>query len=144
MGKISASEASRAVSWRERERAAEPGDMPLMPPFHDTRFWYHALIGQISSCWQIRGTVDSIALFQYRAPTIRGKFGFPATNKNFFARLIAYSLATRREKNVPVICFKQKRRIQNMENFLILSRDKLRSYLQSDWVINRRSKGTVL
>ena len=25
---------------------AEPGDMPLMPPFrfHDARFWYHALI----------------------------------------------------------------------------------------------------
>ena len=25
-------------------------NMPLMPPFHDPRFWYHALIGQISSC----------------------------------------------------------------------------------------------
>jgi len=33
-----------------RERAQEPGDTPLMPPFHDTRFWYHALIGQMSSC----------------------------------------------------------------------------------------------
>ena len=29
-------------------KAAEPGDMPLVPPFHDTRFWYHALIGQMS------------------------------------------------------------------------------------------------
>ena len=28
----------------------QPGDMPLMLPFHDTRFWYHALIGQMSSC----------------------------------------------------------------------------------------------
>ena len=34
----------------EGERAAEPGDMPLMPLFHDTRFWHHALIGQMSSC----------------------------------------------------------------------------------------------
>ena len=24
-------------------KAAEPGDMLLMPPFHDTRFWYDAL-----------------------------------------------------------------------------------------------------
>ena len=29
-------------------KAAEPGDMPLMPPFHDTRFWCLALIGQMS------------------------------------------------------------------------------------------------
>ena len=28
---------------------AEPGDMPLIPPFHDTRCWYHALIGQMPS-----------------------------------------------------------------------------------------------
>ena len=28
---------SRAVAWGG-EKAAEPGDMPLMPPFHDTRF----------------------------------------------------------------------------------------------------------
>ena len=26
----------------------EPEDISLMPPIHDTRFWYHALIGQIS------------------------------------------------------------------------------------------------
>ena len=57
----------------EGERAAEPGDMPLIPPFHDTRFCYYALIGQMSSCWQIRGVVDSIALFQYPAPTIGEK-----------------------------------------------------------------------
>ena len=44
IGKTSASKASPAV---ERERAAEPGDMPLMPPFHDTKL-YHALIGQMS------------------------------------------------------------------------------------------------
>ena len=32
---------------------AKPVDMPLMLPFHDTRFWYHALIGQLSQSWQI-------------------------------------------------------------------------------------------
>ena len=42
--------AKRAQRWSgEGERAAEPGDMLLMPLFHDTRFWYHALIGQIIS-----------------------------------------------------------------------------------------------
>ena len=30
------------------ERVVEPGDMLLMPPFRDTGFWYHALIGQMS------------------------------------------------------------------------------------------------
>ena len=29
-------------------KEGEPGDMPLMPPIHDTGFWYHALIGQIT------------------------------------------------------------------------------------------------
>ena len=48
IGKISASEASPAVVWGGGGKAAEPVDMPLMPPFHDTRFWYHALIGQMS------------------------------------------------------------------------------------------------
>ena len=43
--------AERAKRWTgEGERAAEPGDMPLISPFHDTRFWYHALIGQMASC----------------------------------------------------------------------------------------------
>ena len=48
IGKISGSEASGAVSWGGW--AVEPGVMPLMPPFNDTRFWYLALIGQMSSC----------------------------------------------------------------------------------------------
>ena len=49
IGKTSASEASPVVAWG-REKSAEPGDMPLMSLFHDTRLWYHALIGQMSSC----------------------------------------------------------------------------------------------
>ena len=47
IGKILVSKVSLAEGWGER--AVEPGDMPLVPPFHDTRFWYHALIGQMSS-----------------------------------------------------------------------------------------------
>ena len=39
---------SLVVAWGGK-RVQEPGDMPLMPPFHDTRFWYDALIGQMSS-----------------------------------------------------------------------------------------------
>ena len=31
------------------------------------------MIGQMSSCWQIRGAVDSIALFQCHTSTIREK-----------------------------------------------------------------------
>ena len=50
IGKISASKVSLVLPSRWGEgRAVEPGDMPLVPPFHDTRFWYHALIGQMSS-----------------------------------------------------------------------------------------------
>ena len=49
IGKISACEASPVVAWGG-EKGAEPGDMPLMSLFHDTRLWYHALIGQMSSC----------------------------------------------------------------------------------------------
>ena len=100
IGKTSASEASPVVAW-VGETGAEPGDMPLMSLFHDTRLWYHALIGQMSSCWQIRGAVDSIALFQYHAPAIRKiffKHRFRASNANVFARLFAYPSAPRRAK----------------------------------------------
>ena len=64
------------------EGTTEPGDMSLMPPFHDTRFWYHALIGQMSSCWQIRALSKSRSYYS-------------GNNTNFSA--------PRREKNVSVI-----------------------------------------
>ena len=63
MGKISANEASKAVVWGGGERTAEPGDIPLMPPFHDTRFRYHALIGQMSSRRQYRVLLMSRSYF---------------------------------------------------------------------------------
>ena len=49
MGQIGKTSASKASPAEERERAAEPGDIPLMPPFHDTKL-YHALIGEMSYC----------------------------------------------------------------------------------------------
>ena len=37
-----------------RKDGRGPVDWPvLMPPVHDTRFWYHGLIGQITHCWQV-------------------------------------------------------------------------------------------
>ena len=121
--KISASEASPGLPG-EGERAAEPGDMPSMSPFHDTGFWYHALIGEMSSCRQIRGAVDSIALFQYHAPTTREKVflkrGFRASNTNFFARLFAYSSAPRRAKSMPMICCKKKKKHSKYRAYTLL------------------------
>ena len=79
--------------------------------------WYHALIGQI------RSAVDSIAIFQNHAPSIREmtflKQGFRASNANFGARLFAYRLAQRK-----YICLwsiaKRKSSIQNID-FITLS-----------------------
>ena len=49
------------------------------------------LIGQMSSCRQIRGAVDSIALFQCHAPTIREKIfenaDFEQATDKFFCDL---------------------------------------------------------
>ena len=47
MGQIGKTSASKASPAEERERAAEPEDMTLMPLFHDTKL-YHPLIGQMS------------------------------------------------------------------------------------------------
>ena len=62
---------------------AEPGDIPLMQPFHDTR-------------------------------------------------LFAYPLASRRAKNIPVICCEKKKKHSKYGAFLTLFCDKLWSHLQSD------------
>ena len=91
--------------------------MPVMSPFHDTRFWYHALICHIYSCWQVRGVADSIALFQYHAPTIRGKI----SNKqyNFLCESFRLSFCYKKgKKYASDLLQKRKRRIQNIELFL--------------------------
>ena len=45
---------------------------------------------------------------------------------------------------MPVICYEKKKKHLKYGAFPILSRDKLRSHLQSDLLINRRLKGIVL
>ena len=69
---LSASERSQVVSWGGG-KGGGAWRQSLMPLFYGTRFRYHVLIGQTSSCSQIRGAVDSIVLFQYNTHTIRGK-----------------------------------------------------------------------
>ena len=58
---------------------------------------------------------------------------FRASNTTFIASLFVFPSATRREKNMPVICCKKKKKYSKYRAFLIFSCDKLRSQLQSDW-----------
>lgn len=44
---------SRWVRPRGDKKVREPIEFVLMPPIHDTRFWYHVLIGQIADCWHM-------------------------------------------------------------------------------------------
>ena len=139
--------------WRHSLRSNLGGIDPdklyratLKQPFHDTRFWYHALIGLFmltdsSCCWQYRALSISCS---YNLGKDFLKHRFWARNTNFFARLFAYPTAPGRAKNIPVICCEKKKKHSKYEAFLTLFCDKLRSHLQSDWPINRRSKGTVL
>ena len=66
--------------------------MPLMPPFHDTRFWY----------WLVFMLTDSRCCWQYWALSISRtynsekdilKHGFRASNTNFFTSTFLYCLA---------------------------------------------------
>ena len=127
--------------------AVEPGDMPLMLPFHDSRFWYHALIGQMSSCWQIRSAVDSIALFQCHAPAISAEdFLKQILSKQYKFLCKTFHLSLLQEEQKICLWSVAKRKTKHSTNqaFLALSSDKLRSHLQSDGLIKRRSNGTAL
>ena len=64
---ISTSEARPAVAWGWGKGGGA---------WRHAGFWYHALIGQTSLCLQIRGAVDSIALFQCHVPIIRKQYKF--------------------------------------------------------------------
>ena len=69
------------------------------------------------------------------------KHEFRASNTKFWARLIAYqSLA----KNMPVICCKMKKSIQNIDLFILSVINYGYIYKAIDGVIIRHSKGTVL
>ena len=64
----------------------------------------------------------------------------------FLCEAFYLSLGSKKSKkiNIPVICCKKKKKHSKYGAFLTLSSDKLHSHLQSEWLINRRSKGTVL
>ena len=67
-----------------------------------------------------------------------------------FAVLLTLPHSTRpyhspkRAINMPVICCKKKNTLLKYRAFLILSCDKLWWHLRNDWLIDRRSKGTVI
>ena len=93
-----------------------------MPPFHDTRLWYHALIGQKSSCWQIRGALDSITLFQYHAPTIREKIVKTQTSSKqykFVCKTFGLSLNSKKSKKYACdLLQKEKQAFKSIELYL--------------------------
>ena len=59
----------------------------------------------------------------------------------FICETLRLFLGSKKSKwNMPVICCKKKNKHSKYRAFLILSFDKLRSHLQSHWLINWRSK----
>ena len=111
----------------------------LTLPFHDTRFWYHSLIGQInvfmltdSQCY-----IDSIAVFQYHTPTIQEIFlKTRISNKQykFFCKLKTFGLSLgskKSKKYVYELLQKEHRAFKIRQAFLVLSCDQLRSRLKS-------------
>ena len=122
---------SRAVAW-EVERAAKPGDMPLIPPFHVF------MLTDSRCCSQYRAHFNISHFCNLGKDFL--KHGFLASNTNFFPGLLAYTSASRRAKNIPKICCKKKKKHSKYGALLILFCDKLRSHLQSDWLINLLQK----
>ena len=132
IGKISASEASWAVSWE-----GGMGGGALSHAFDAAVPWYQILVS--SSGWSnVFMLTNSRCCWQYRAlPISRScnsgkdflKHRYQASNANFFARLFTYPSAPRRAKKMPVICYKKKKKYSKYGAFLTLSRDKLRSHL---------------
>ena len=141
------SEVSRAVAWRGGK-----GGRAWRHAFKAAVPWYQILVScsdwssvfmltDLWFCWQYHPLSISRS---YNSGKDFLKHGFRASNTNFFARLFTYPSAPRKAKNIPVICFKKKKKHSKYGAFLTLFCDKLRSHLQSNWLINRRSKGTVL
>ena len=132
IGKISASEASWAVSW-----GGGMGGGALSHAFDAAVPWYQILVS--SSDWSnVFMLTDSRCWWQYRALSISRSYNsgkdflkhrFRGSNTNFLGRLFTYPSAPRRAKNVPVICCKKKKKYSKYGAFLTLSCDKLRSHL---------------
>ena len=122
IGKISASEASWAVSWG---RGMSGG--AVSHAFDAAVPWYQILVS--SSDWSsVFVLTDSRCCWQYRALSISRcynsgkdflKHGFRESNTNFFARLFTYPSAPRRAKNICLWSVaKRKISIQNIDLFL--------------------------
>ena len=146
IGKISVSEASRAVAW-----GGGKGGGAWRHSFNVAVPWYQILVScsdwssvfmltDLQCCWQYHALSISRS---YNSGKDLLKHEFPASNTNLFARLLAYPLTPRRAENMPVICCKKTKKHSKYWAFLILSSDKLQSHLQSDGLISRRSKGTA-
>ena len=88
--------------------------MPLTRLFHDTRFWYHALIG-------LCGAVDSIALFQYHTPTIQGKRFFKtwisSKQHKFLCETLGLSLGFKNGKKYSCDLLQKEKEAYRMCNF---------------------------
>ena len=132
----------------------------LTLPFHDTRFWYQSLIGQMSSFWQIRSAIDSIAdVFQYHTLTIRENI-FENTDFEqaiqIFLQAQDFSLIPRFQEEQEICLWTVGKRKQSIQNAgtstfsysLLWSTmvvfKKPWSHLKSRWLINKRSKDTTL
>ena len=122
IGKISASEASWAVSW-----GRGMSDGAVSHAFDAAVPWYQILVS--SSDWSSFFVLtDSRCCWQYRALSISRcynsgkdflKHGFRESNTNFFARLFTYPSAPRRAKNICLWSVaKRKISIQNIDLFL--------------------------
>ena len=136
----------------EGERAAEPGDMPLifwrclsMIPDSGIILW---LVKLMSSCWRIRSAIDSIAVFQYQTPTIQENI-FENTDFEqaiqIFLQAQDFWLIPRLQEEQKICLWsvaKRTQSIQNTSSFSCTPCDQLRSHLKSSWLINQRSKGT--
>ena len=140
---------SRAVAWGG-ERSTDPGDMPLMPKFHyiapdsGTMPWLvkcrHV---DILAVLLTEPHSFNITLLQFGRRFFKTRIS--CMQYNFLCETLRLSLGSRKSKwNMPVICCKKRKKHSKYRAFLILSCDKLRSHLQSRWLINRRSKRTAL
>ena len=142
------SEASRAVSWGGG-KGGGAWYIPLMSPFHDTRFWY----------WLVKRLhVDRFAVLL----TVLGSFNIThlqfgkryfktrILSKQYKFLYVDFSLIPRLQEEQKICLWsvskkKKKKKHSKYGAFLILCCDKLWSHLQSDRLINyQRSKGTVL
>ena len=91
--------------------------MPLMPSFHDTRFWYHAHVDGFAVLLTVLHFFN-ITLLQFGKRVFETRISSKQYHNNFFQRHFANPSAPRRAKNMPVICCKKKRKHSKYGAFL--------------------------